>query len=157
MRTTTPATTTTTPATVTAADATTPAATTRTASRALPLAGAALTALTALAGLLVAGAPSAAAGPTSGACGPGELCLWAQAQFKGARHRYELADVPIESCVALPGSTTAKSLANRLGRPVTLYQSQECAETAEFETYPGDGTWVPQAPYQSRAFKIWER
>ena len=50
----------------------------------------------------------------------------------------------------------AQSLANRTGRPVTTYQSAECAETGEFETYPGGGTWTPRSPYQVRAFKIWE-
>lgn len=40
---------------------------------------------------------------------------------------------------------------------MTTYQSAECAETGEFETYPGKGTWVPQTPYEVRAFKLWER
>ena len=57
----------------------------------------------------------------------------------------------------LPGDTGAAALANRTGRPVTTYQSAECAETAEFDTYPGGGSWVPRSPYQVRAFKVWER
>ncbi|MFF2845964.1 peptidase inhibitor family I36 protein [Streptomyces sp. NPDC058001] len=99
----------------------------------------------------------AASPPTLGACGPGELCLWSKPNFKGARHTYELAGVDIDSCVALPEGGSAQALANRLGRPVTTYQSAECAETGEFETYPGKGTWTPQSPYRVRAFKIWER
>nr|WP_229924898.1 peptidase inhibitor family I36 protein [Streptomyces sulfonofaciens] len=99
----------------------------------------------------------AAADPASGQCAAGQLCLWEEQQFKGARHVYELSGVPIESCVPLPKGTTAQALANRTGRPVTTYQSKECAETGEFETYPGGGTWVPQSPYLVRAFKVWER
>ncbi|GAA2802591.1 hypothetical protein VO63_04925 [Streptomyces showdoensis] len=102
--------------------------------------------------------PAAAAGGTAlGPCGPGQLCLWPKAEFKGRAQTHELASVDIESCVALPAGTTAQALANRTGRPVTTYQSAVCAETGEFETYPGRGTWVPQTPYQVRAFKIWER
>lgn len=91
------------------------------------------------------------------ACGPGELCLWPKADFRGARQTHELFRTEIQNCVALPPGTDAQSLVNRLGRPVTTYQSHECEETGEFQTYPGDGTWVPQSPYRVRAFKVWER
>ncbi|WP_351236798.1 peptidase inhibitor family I36 protein [Streptomyces sp. NPDC002133] len=94
--------------------------------------------------------------PVLGACGPGELCLWPKPGFVGAAQSYELSGLDIDSCVTLPTGTTAQSLANRTGRPVTTYQSAECAETGEFETYPGSGTWVPQSPYKVRAFKVWE-
>ncbi|WMX47255.1 peptidase inhibitor family I36 protein [Streptomyces roseicoloratus] len=111
-----------------------------------------------LAALLAVPAEAAAPrGTTLGACGPGQLCLWPKADFKGRAQAYELSAVDIESCVALPAGTSAQALANRTGRPVTTYQSAECAETGEFETYPGRGTWAPQTPYQVRAFKIWER
>ncbi|MEU3687535.1 peptidase inhibitor family I36 protein [Streptomyces narbonensis] len=111
-----------------------------------------------LTGILTA-LPAAAApsGTALGACGPGRLCLWPKPDFKGRAQSHELATTDIESCVALPPGTSAQSLANRTGRPVTTYQSAECAETGEFETYPGRGTWVPQTPYEVRAFKIWER
>ncbi|MFI6418187.1 peptidase inhibitor family I36 protein [Streptomyces sp. NPDC050842] len=120
-------------------------------------AAAVLTAL--LTGLLVAPAPAAAApsGTALGACGPGRLCLWPKPDFKGRVQSHELATTDIDSCVALPPGTSAQSLANRTGRPVTTYQSAECAEAGEFETYPGRGTWVPQTPYEVRAFKLWER
>ncbi|MGW4163958.1 peptidase inhibitor family I36 protein [Streptomyces sp. NPDC004788] len=111
----------------------------------------------ALAAPSAASALARAAGTALGACGPGQLCLWPKADFKGKAQIHELASVDIESCIALPAGTSAQSLANRTGRPVTTYQSAECAETGEFETYPGRGTWAPQTPYQVRAFKIWER
>ncbi|MFB7913231.1 peptidase inhibitor family I36 protein [Streptomyces sp. NPDC056061] len=91
-----------------------------------------------------------------GPCAPGQLCLWTKPDFTGARQIHELAALDIESCIPLPAGGRVQSLANRTGRPVTTYQSQECAETGEFETYPGGGTWLPQSPYQVRAFKIWE-
>jgi hypothetical protein len=97
-----------------------------------------------------------AAPPRLGSCAPGELCLWAKPGFTGARRVHELSGIDIESCVPLPAGAGAQALANRTGRPVTAYQSAECAETGEFETYPGGGTWVPQTPYRVRAFKVWE-
>ncbi|MCX4551331.1 peptidase inhibitor family I36 protein [Streptomyces sp. NBC_01387] len=98
----------------------------------------------------------AAAQPRMGDCATGQLCLWEKGEFKGSRRTYELSGLDIESCTALPKGTAVGSLANRTGRPVTTYQSQECGDTGEFETYPGGGTWLPRSPYQVRAFKIWE-
>ncbi|MFF6882057.1 peptidase inhibitor family I36 protein [Streptomyces sp. NPDC012421] len=106
----------------------------------------------------VPGASAApAVGTALGKCGPGRLCLWPKPDFKGRSWTYELATTDLDSCVALPAGASAQSLAVRTGRPVTTYQSEECAETGEFETYPGRGTWVPQTPYEVRAFKLWER
>ncbi|MFD7505115.1 peptidase inhibitor family I36 protein [Streptomyces sp. NPDC059850] len=99
---------------------------------------------------------SAAPGPRLGSCATGQLCLWHKAAFTGARQVHELADTDIESCVPLPRGASAASLANRTGRPVTAYQSAECAETGEYRTYP-TGSWTPETAYQVRAFKIWER
>ncbi|GGU57122.1 hypothetical protein GCM10010211_22370 [Streptomyces albospinus] len=128
-----------------------------------------VTGLAALAAALVTpaalGAPTAhaagagrTAGRTaaSGDCSAGQLCLWPTADFGGKRQTYELSGTEIESCVSLPKGVTAAALANRTGRPVTTYQSAECAETGEFDTYPGGGSWVPRSPYQVRAFKVWE-
>lgn len=115
-------------------------------------------ALAAATALLPGPAPAAAAvAAPRDACGPGELCLWGKPDFRGARQTHELFRTEIQSCVPLPPGTDAQSLVNRTGRPVTTYQSQECEETGEFETYPGNGTWVPQSPYRVRAFKVWER
>ncbi|WP_431044633.1 peptidase inhibitor family I36 protein [Streptomyces sp. P1-3] len=119
-------------------------------------AAAAATVLAATAALL-APAQAAATAPQarSGACATGQLCLWRDAGFSGARTTHELSGTDIESCVPLPDGATAASLANRTGRPVTTYQSAECGETGEFDTYPS-GSWAPESPYQVRAFKIWE-
>ncbi|MFH8396148.1 peptidase inhibitor family I36 protein [Streptomyces anulatus] len=104
----------------------------------------------------VAAAPERGPGVGLGSCEAGSLCLWKKPDFTGTRHAYELSGVDIESCTPLPKGGDAQSLANRTGRPVTTYQSAECAETGEFETYPGGGTWTPRSPYRVRAFKIWE-
>ncbi|MFI7240853.1 peptidase inhibitor family I36 protein [Streptomyces qinglanensis] len=93
--------------------------------------------------------------PRLGECGPGELCLWERAEFKGTPRVHELRGIDIESCTPLTGGASATSAANRTGRPVTLYQSEECAETAEFHTHPS-GSWTPELPYRVRAFKVWE-
>ncbi|MFG2889265.1 peptidase inhibitor family I36 protein [Streptomyces sp. NPDC048248] len=122
-----------------------------------------VTGLAALAAALTApfalGAPAAPGSRTaaSGDCAVGRLCLWPEEDFGGKRQTHELSDTDIESCVPLPKGTGAASLANRTGRPVTTYQSAECAETGEFDTYPGGGSWVPRSPYEVRAFKVWER
>ncbi|MEU5398905.1 peptidase inhibitor family I36 protein [Streptomyces sp. NPDC005963] len=118
----------------------------------------ALLALLTLSALSMALTPSgpALAAPRLGECPTGALCLWERAGFSGARHLYELSDTDIESCIPLRAGVSAQSLANRTGRPVTTYQSTECQETGEYETYPGSGTWSPQSPYRVRAFKIWE-
>ncbi|GHA91864.1 MULTISPECIES: peptidase inhibitor family I36 protein [Streptomyces] len=134
----------------------------RTTVLAATLAATALVPATALAGT----APATHHGPVRSAphthpaglapCGAGQLCLWAKTGFTGAGQTHELSTVDIESCVPLPSGSHAQSLVNRTGRPVTTYQSAECGETGEFETYPGGGTWVPRSPYTVRAFKIWE-
>ncbi|KAB2594550.1 proteinase inhibitor I36 SMPI [Streptomyces arboris] len=129
-------------------------------------AGLAVTALTALMPQALAqdraaqgragAAPATSSDVRLGTCEAGRLCLWKKPDFTGARQTYELSTVDIESCTPLPKGGDAQSLANRTGRPVTTYQSAECQETGEFETYPGGGTWLPRSPYQVRAFKIWE-
>ncbi|RSS88682.1 hypothetical protein EF903_15365 [Streptomyces sp. WAC05292] len=118
----------------------------------------------ALTALLPGTARAAQTGPAAGPpparavpCAAGQLCLWAKPDFKGTRHAYELSTLDINSCTALPAGASAQSLANRTGRPVTTYQSAECAETGEFQTYPGDGVQLPQSGYLVRAFKVWER
>ncbi len=129
----------------------------RTARRVMPVV-AALAATAVLLTLAVAPARAdTTANPTGGPCDTGRLCLWSEPDFKGARHTYELIVTGTGSCVPLPKGSTAEALANRMDRPVTTYQSAECAETGEFDTYPGYGTWVPQSPYQVRAFQAWER
>ncbi|GAB2600383.1 hypothetical protein GCM10027168_36910 [Streptomyces capparidis] len=101
-------------------------------------------------------APPSASPSARGSCDSGELCLWAGTGFRGARNAWDLARAGVESCVPLPEGAAARSLANRLGRPVTVYQDRECATEGEFDTYPGSGTWAPETPFVVRAFQVWE-
>ncbi|MDH6542052.1 peptidase inhibitor family I36 protein [Streptomyces lavendulae] len=112
---------------------------------------AALLAATAFVPGTATGAHAAGAPP----CATGELCLWSKPDFKGTKQTFDLSTLSINSCTALPAGNY-QSLINRTGRPVTTYQSDVCAETGEFQTYPGDGVLLPQSPYQVRAFKVWE-
>ncbi|MET9645149.1 peptidase inhibitor family I36 protein [Streptomyces syringium] len=124
---------------------------------ALAMSFAALTGTLTATGAQAAPAPSPArtARVASGDCAAGQLCLWQKTGFRGARATSELADIDIESCVTLPAGGSAASFVNRTGRPVTTYQSATCGETGEFATYPS-GSWVPESPYQVRAYKVWE-
>ncbi|MGW8376332.1 peptidase inhibitor family I36 protein [Streptomyces sp. ODS28] len=104
------------------------------------------------------GAPGASGHPGTqprlGECARGSLCLWEREDFTGPRQVYEPSPAGMESCVPLPRGTGAASFANRTGHPVTVYESRECQETAEFHTHPS-GTWTPASPYRVRAFKVW--
>lgn len=121
-------------------------------------AAAALLTLAATAGGGIAAPATAAAGgaPKLGRCAAGEVCLWERPGFRGERRTYELKSVTTGSCVPLTKGASAQSFANRTGRPVTLYQSGECAETGDFHTHPS-GSWTPQGAYRVRALKVWER
>jgi hypothetical protein len=37
-----------------------------------------------------------------------------------------------------------------------VYQSEECSTEGDFVTYPGGGTFVPDAPFLVRGIQIWE-
>lgn len=103
----------------------------------------------------LAAPPASAAGPALGDCGAGQLCFWEDAGFLGSRRVYELAGTALESCVPLPKGMRAHSFANRMGRPVTVYQSAHCDTTGEFATHPS-GSWTPEGAYAVRAFTVWE-
>ncbi|MCG8915618.1 peptidase inhibitor family I36 protein [Actinokineospora sp. PR83] len=108
-----------------------------------------LAVLTALGGATVATAASEIG------CERGELCLWSQVDHSGDLLRATLADATVGQCTPLPPDVAARSFANLLSRQVTVYQSRECATEGEFDTYPGGGTFVPEAPYLVRAFQVW--
>ncbi|SDJ31057.1 Peptidase inhibitor family I36 [Actinokineospora alba] len=88
-------------------------------------------------------------------CDSGELCLWSEASFVGAPAVMSLSDTTQEECVPLPEGMDARSFINQLSKPVTVYQSTECATEGEFDTYPGRGTYVPASPFVVRAVQIW--
>jgi hypothetical protein len=105
---------------------------------------------------LFAGAAPAVAQPEPQPCERGEFCLWPGERFQGAIQRVALENTNPGECVSLPEGFDARSFANRTKRPVTVYQGRDCATEGEFDTYPGGGTFVPEAPYVVRAVQIWE-
>ncbi|MFC4853268.1 peptidase inhibitor family I36 protein [Actinophytocola glycyrrhizae] len=105
---------------------------------------------------LLAGAAPATAQPDPQRCERGEFCLWPDEDHQGEIQRIALENANPGECVPLPAGFDARSFANRTKRPVTVYQGRDCATEAEFDTYPGGGTFVPAAPYVVRGVQIWE-
>jgi hypothetical protein len=103
-----------------------------------------------------AGGGVAAAAPETAQCERGELCIWPNEDYGGAIVRIALENANPGECVPLPDATDGRSFANRIKRPVTVYQGRDCSTEGEFDTYPGGGTFVPQAPYVVRGVQIWE-
>ncbi|GAA3848645.1 peptidase inhibitor family I36 protein [Saccharothrix violaceirubra] len=88
------------------------------------------------------------------ACERGEFCAWAAPAYRGTPDRFDLETANPGECVPLPHD--ARSFANRLSREVTVHQSATCSTEADFTTYPGHGTYVPEAPFVVRALQVWE-
>jgi peptidase inhibitor family I36 len=90
-------------------------------------------------------------------CERGEFCVWPAEDSQGAIQRIALENANPGECVPLPDGFDGRSFANRTKRPVTVYQGRDCSTEAEFDTYPGGGTFVPAAPYVVRGVQIWEQ
>lgn len=102
-------------------------------------------------------APDVDAGLTSAeSCDNGEFCTWPASHFRGVIHRVDLRTANPGECIPLPGGTDGRSFANRSSRDITVYQARDCATEADFTTYPGGGTYVPEAPFVVRAYQIWD-
>lgn len=110
-----------------------------------------LAALLAVVGLAFLTTPASA--DTAPACDRGELCLWSASSYRGEAIRLSLSNTNPGECVPLWLDT--RSFANLLSRAVTMYQSVDCATEGEFDTYPGQGTYVPCAPFVVRAVQVW--
>ncbi|HEX6357062.1 peptidase inhibitor family I36 protein [Actinophytocola sp.] len=106
-----------------------------------------------LAAFICAATPATA---QAAACERGEFCLWPKESFEGDIHRVALENTNPGECVPLPDGFDARSFANLTKRPVTVYQGRDCSTEAEFDTYPGGGTFVPQAPYVVKGVQIWD-
>lgn len=130
---------------------------TNTIRRAVTVVAVAGAALATGAGIAGAGVPSqgARAEPTA-TCERGELCLWPGEDYAGAIHRVALENANPGECVPLPDGVDGRAFANRTTRPVTVYQGRDCGTEGEFDTYPGGGTFVPEAPYVVRGVQLWE-
>ncbi|WAL64171.1 peptidase inhibitor family I36 protein [Amycolatopsis cynarae] len=108
-------------------------------------------------GILAGGGVAEAAGPGMPVdCHQGEFCVWAEESFGAQVERLDLRTANPEECVLLPGELAGKSFVNLMDREVTVYQDSECSTEGDFTTYPGQGTFVPRAPFLVRAVTIWD-
>ena len=105
---------------------------------------------------LVAGGVAVGAEPPAQPCERGEFCVWPTESYMGGVLRVALENANPGECVPLPEGFDGRSFANRGKRPVTVYQGRGCDTEGEFDTYPGGGTFVPEAPYVVRGVQIWE-
>lgn len=109
-----------------------------------------------VAGLGAGAATAAADAGGAGRCERGELCLWARAEYRGTMVRVSLEAASPGECVPLPAGFEGRSFANRMSRYTTVYQGRGCSTEGEFDTYPGGGTYVPEAPYVVRGVQVWD-
>lgn len=115
--------------------------------------------LTAAASLFFCGsayAETGTAAPTKERCDNGEFCTWQKSHYRGKIHRIDLRSANIGECIPLTEDTDGRSFANRTSRDITAYQGRDCSTEADFTTYPGGGTYVPDTPFVVRAIQIWE-
>jgi len=111
---------------------------------------------TVVAGLGLAAGAATAEPSAFQRCERGEFCMWTDEFFLGAPHNVSQADTNFGECVQLPLDVDVRSFINRTDRPVTVYQGRDCSTEGDFTTYPGEGTYVPQAPFVVRALQVWE-
>ncbi|PRX48664.1 peptidase inhibitor family I36 [Prauserella shujinwangii] len=101
--------------------------------------------------------PAGAGGqPPEFACAKGEFCTWNEEFYNSSITRFDLRNTNPGECVPLPDGAEGHSFANRIDRHVTVYQDVHCATEGDFSTYPGPGTFVPQAQFVVRAIQIWD-
>ncbi len=116
----------------------------------------AITLVAAAGAALVTGTGAAGATTETALCERGEFCVWPDEDYGGAIVRVSLDDAAPGECVPLAEGVDGRSFANRSRRQITVYQGRDCSTEGEFATYPGGGTFVPQAPYVVRGVQIWE-
>ncbi|MEV5717753.1 peptidase inhibitor family I36 protein [Amycolatopsis mediterranei] len=112
--------------------------------------------LAAIGVLTSAGVAQAAPAQPDPACKKGEFCLWQTDGYGGNAQRFDLRTANPGECIPLPAGFEGSSFANLMSRDVTVYQSEECSTEGDFITYPGGGTFVPDAPFLVRGIQIWE-
>ncbi|MBW4717499.1 peptidase inhibitor family I36 protein [Saccharothrix obliqua] len=108
-----------------------------------------LTAVTLTAAALISGTA-----PQSPTCDRGEFCAWTGANYTGTVQRHDLETANPNQCIPLH-DFVARSFVNNLTRDASVYQGATCSTEAEFTTYPGRGTYVPDAPFAVRAIQVW--
>lgn len=113
-----------------------------------------LTALTITAAALISGG-TATAQPPAPTCDRGEFCAWPGPNYSGTPLRLDLETANPGECIPFQNALVARSFINNLTRDATVFQGVTCSTEAEFTTYPGKGTYVPDAPFVVRAIQVW--
>lgn len=114
-----------------------------------------LTTLVLTAAVLVSSGTASARQPEPPTCDRGEFCAWPSTNYTGRPARLDLETANPGECIPLPDGLVARSFVNNLTRDATVYQGANCSTEAEFTTYPGKGTYVPDAPFVVRAIEVW--
>ncbi|QTR04710.1 peptidase inhibitor family I36 protein, partial [Saccharothrix algeriensis] len=99
-------------------------------------------------------APAGSATATPG-CDRGEFCAGAGTDYQGAVQRLDLETANPGECIPFADDLVARSFVNNLTRDTSVFQGATCSTEAEFTTYPGKGTYVPDAPFVVRAIQVW--
>lgn len=101
-------------------------------------------------------APETAGGqPPEASCEQGQFCTWPGEFYAGQAQSFDLRTANPGECLPLPDDFDGHSFANRMSRLISLYEGRDCSTEGDFTTYPGGGTFVPQAPFVVRAIQIW--
>lgn len=101
-------------------------------------------------------AQAATENPPEFACDSGQYCAWTDDFYSGEITQLDLRTANPGECIPLPDDFDGHSFANRTDRLITVYQGRDCSTEGDFTTYPGGGTFVPQAPFVARAIEIWD-
>jgi len=107
-------------------------------------------------GFAQAATPNPAPHPPEFACLKGEFCAWDGEFYNDRIERIDLRTANPGDCIPLPEDFDGLSFANRTDRMITVYQGRDCSTEGDFTTYPGGGTFVPQAPFVARGIQIWD-
>jgi hypothetical protein len=108
------------------------------------------------AGFAQAATANPAPHPPEFACLKGEFCAWDGEFYNDRIERIDLRTANPGDCIPLPEDFDGLSFANRTDRMITVYQGRDCSTEGDFTTYPGGGTFVPQAPFVARGIQIWD-
>jgi hypothetical protein len=84
------------------------------------------------------------------------LCLWSGEGFTGDVIRIDPHTPKPRVCYRWESKAVVRSFANNATDDITLYSSAECSTERDFRTYPGGGTYVPNAPYSIRGLETWD-
>jgi hypothetical protein len=114
-----------------------------------------VTALLGGTGLAQAATGSAGGQPPEAACDQGQFCAWPGQLYAGQAQVFDLRTANPGECIPFPADFDGHSFANKMKQLISVYEGRDCSTEGDFTTYPGGGTFVPQAPFVVRAIQIW--